>query len=50
MAYATGLRILAFLCFMSIIGSPLGVFFWIQARKKEKAAERRQAALEQIAQ
>jgi len=40
MTYATGLRLLAALCFFSIILSPLGVFFWWQAKKKEKEKEK----------
>jgi len=49
MPYATGLRLLAAFCSMTVIGLPLGLFFWWQARKKEKAAEKRQQALEQLA-
>lgn len=49
MAYATGLRLLAAFCFFTIILSPLGVVFLWKARKKEAAAERRQEALEQLA-
>ena len=49
MAYATGLRLLAAVCCFTIILSPLGVFFWWMARRKEKAKERREAALEEIA-
>ena len=49
MAYATGLRLLAAVCCFTIILSPLGVFFWYLARKKEKERERELAALEQAA-
>jgi len=47
MAYATGLRILAAVCFLTVIGSPLGVVFWWLARQKEKERERELKMLEQ---
>jgi ABC-type methionine transport system permease subunit len=40
MSYATGLRLLAALCFATIIGAPLGLFLLWQARKKEKEKEK----------
>lgn len=55
MAYATGLRLLAALCFfasLSIILAPvtipLGVFFWWKAKKKENEKERREQKREQF--
>ena len=50
MAHATGLRLLAMLCFFTIILSPLGAGFWWLARKKEKERERELEALEKMAQ
>ncbi|MDS0258610.1 YccF domain-containing protein [Haloarcula sp. S1CR25-12] len=49
MAYATGLRILAALCCLTVIGIPLGAVFWWKARQKEKAKEQEQEHLRQMA-
>ena len=49
MAYATGLRILAALCCLTVIGIPLGAVFWWKARKVENAKEREQENLQKIA-
>lgn len=58
MTHATGTRLAAaFFLFISflppwihaLLSFPIGVGLWKKARDKEKAAERRQAALEQLA-
>jgi len=49
MAHATGLRLLAGLCFFTIVLSPLGVAFWWLAVKKENERERELELLEQQA-
>jgi len=49
MAHATGLRILAALCFFTIIGSPIGVALWYLARKKEQEREKELEMLERVA-
>lgn len=49
MAYATGLRLLAAFCSMTVIGLPFGLLFWWLARRKEKEREREVAALEELA-
>jgi len=48
MAHATGTRLLAALCCLSIVGLPIGIPLWMHARKKEQEAKRRQEALEAI--
>jgi len=47
MPHATGLRILAGLFSLTIIGLPIGVLFWWIARKQEKERKRELEALEQ---
>jgi len=39
MAYATGLRLLAALCFLTVIGAPFGVWFLRKAKQKEREKE-----------
>jgi len=39
MAYATGLRLLAALCFLTVIGAPFGLFFLKKAKEKEREKE-----------
>jgi len=48
MAHATGTRLLAALCVLSVVLSPLGVVLWWIARKKEKARENELERLENI--
>jgi len=48
MAYATGLRLLAAVCFLTVIGAPLGVWFLIMARRKEAEREQELEALRNV--
>ena len=48
MAYSA-YRFLAAFCFFTIVLSPLGVVFWLIARRKEKERQREVQALEQLA-
>jgi len=49
MAHATGLRLLAGFCFITVVLSPLGIVFWWLARKKEQEREKELEMLEQAA-
>jgi len=46
MPHATGLRLLAGFCFLTVVLSPFGVAFYLLARKKEKERKRELEALE----
>jgi len=48
MAHATGLRLIAAGCILTVVLSPLGVALWVIARKKEKQRESELARLETI--
>jgi len=48
MPHATGLRLLAGVCFFTVILSPFGVCFWWLAIKKEKERKRELEALENM--
>lgn len=48
MPHATGLRVVAALCFFTVILAPFGVLLWIKARQKEKEREQELNRLEEL--
>lgn len=49
MAYKTGLRVLAALFSLTIIGLPVGVLLWRKARREEQRIEAQRQAMQDLA-
>lgn len=49
MAYKIGLRLLAAVCFLTVIGTPLGIIFLWKANKEEKKIEQHRQNMQEAA-